>query len=194
MLDTELILIVDDDQTASREAAGFLERQGYPVRVARTGREGLRMIRETPVSLVLLGLTSGDMDHARILREAGQAERPCEVLILAEPGTLDRAIRAGDGGAAGCIVKPVDLARLGIIARRVLERRALLRDNARLSADLAARLRESERERRRLDVLYALSRKLAAVHDTDALLSFLVEETRGLLGAEAAGIRLLSVS
>ena len=191
MLDTERILIVDDDQTASREAAGFLERQGYPVRVARTGREGLRMIRETPVSLVLLGLTSGDMDHARILQEAGQAERPCEVLILAEPGTLDRAIRAGDGGAAGCIVKPVDLARLGIIARRVLERRALLRDNARLSADLAARLRESERERRRLDVLYALSRKLAAVHDTDALLSFLVEETRGLLGAEAAGIRLL---
>jgi len=28
MLDTGRILIVDDDQTASREAAGFLERQG----------------------------------------------------------------------------------------------------------------------------------------------------------------------
>ena len=355
MLDTERILIVDDDQAATREVAGFLERQGYPVLVARTGRDGLRTVRETPVSLVLLGLSSRDMDHARILREAGQGATPCEVLILADPGTLDLAIRAADGGAAGCIVKPVDLVRLGIIVRRVLERRDLLRDNARLSADLAARLRESEallaisrassstldvqealrricreltrligadtgsvyrhdaasdqlhpvagyhvpkamlttllgtslpvreqgflplwekqravasddvaadsrfghevfrrlrhqsgllvplildhevtgafylvwwterrclndrelalvdtvagqvaallrnaclfeqtaRERRRLDVLYALSRQLAAVHDTDALLSLLVEETRGLLGAEAAGIRVL---
>ena len=54
MLDTERILIVDDDQAATREVAGFLERQGYPVLVARTGRDGLRTVRETPVSLVLL--------------------------------------------------------------------------------------------------------------------------------------------
>ena len=125
MLDTERILIVDDDQAATREVAGFLERQGYPVLVARTGRDGLRTVRETPVSLVLLGLSSRDVDHARILREAGQGATPCEVLILADPGTLDLAIRAADGGAAGCIVKPVDLVRLGIIARRVLERRVV---------------------------------------------------------------------
>ena len=47
------------------------------------------------------------------------------------------------------------------------------------------------REQRRLNVLYDLSRRLAAVHDTDALLALIVKEACSLLGAEAAGIRLL---
>ncbi len=47
------------------------------------------------------------------------------------------------------------------------------------------------RERSRLEVLYSISRRLASVHDTDELLSLIVREAAGLLGADAAGIRLL---
>jgi PAS domain S-box-containing protein len=50
---------------------------------------------------------------------------------------------------------------------------------------------QAGREQRRLNVLYDLSRRLAAVHDTDALLALIVDEACALLGAEAAGIRLV---
>lgn len=39
--------------------------------------------------------------------------------------------------------------------------------------------------------MYDLARRMAAVQDADQLLSLVVEEAGGLLGAEAAGIRLL---
>jgi signal transduction histidine kinase/DNA-binding response OmpR family regulator len=48
-----------------------------------------------------------------------------------------------------------------------------------------------ERERRRLDALYAVARRLSELQQRPEILSFVVEEACRLLGAEAAGIRLL---
>jgi PAS domain S-box-containing protein len=50
---------------------------------------------------------------------------------------------------------------------------------------------EAERNRRRLEVLNDVSRRLAAVHDAEEVLSIIVNEAARLVGAEAAGLRLL---
>jgi PAS domain S-box-containing protein len=50
---------------------------------------------------------------------------------------------------------------------------------------------QAERERRQLSALYEISRELAAAESTDQILSLLVNEATGLLGVEAAGIRLV---
>ncbi len=50
---------------------------------------------------------------------------------------------------------------------------------------------QAERDRARLEVLYAVSRRLASVHDVDGVLNVVVNEAARLLGLEAAGIRLL---
>jgi signal transduction histidine kinase len=47
------------------------------------------------------------------------------------------------------------------------------------------------RDRSQLEVLYAVSRRLAALHDTDEILALIVDEATRLLGVEGAGIRLL---
>ena len=55
-----------------------------------------------------------------------------------------------------------------------------------------ARLFErAEREWQHLQVLYEISRALAAAEDADEILTLLVNEATGLLGVEAAGIRLI---
>lgn len=46
-------------------------------------------------------------------------------------------------------------------------------------------------ERHRLQALYDVTRRLAGVHETDALLSLIVSEAARLIGAEASGLRLL---
>ena len=48
---------------------------------------------------------------------------------------------------------------------------------------------QAEHERRRLEVLYDVTRRLAALHETDELLSLIVHEAARLLGVEAAGMR-----
>src|SRR5437899_9634450 len=55
-----------------------------------------------------------------------------------------------------------------------------------------ARLYEQvDRERRRIEVLYQLSRRLATASETQEILSLIVNETSQLLGSEVAGLRLL---
>src|SRR2546427_467037 len=50
---------------------------------------------------------------------------------------------------------------------------------------------QAERNRHRLEVLNDVSRRLAAVHDADEVLTIIVNEAARLVGAEAAGLRLL---
>src|SRR5437899_11870386 len=55
-----------------------------------------------------------------------------------------------------------------------------------------ARLYEQvDRERRRIEVLYQLSRRLATASETQEILSLIVNETSQLLGSEVAALRLL---
>ena len=83
----ERILIVDDDQTVTGSVAEFLQREGYPIAVVPTGQEALRMVRETPVCLVLLSLRLPDTDGAEVLRQTQRLTAPPEVILLSGPDT-----------------------------------------------------------------------------------------------------------
>jgi diguanylate cyclase (GGDEF)-like protein len=51
--------------------------------------------------------------------------------------------------------------------------------------------RQKPTEQRRLEVLYEVSRRLTAVHETDEMLALIVNEAARLLGVEATGLRLV---
>jgi len=53
------------------------------------------------------------------------------------------------------------------------------------------RPRQKPPEVRRLEVLYEVSRRLTAVHETDEMLALIVNEAARLLGVEATGLRLV---
>jgi len=53
------------------------------------------------------------------------------------------------------------------------------------------RPRQKPPEERRLEVLYEVSRRLTAVHETDEMLALIVNEAARLLGVEATGLRLV---
>src|SRR5438309_2103629 len=266
MGERDAILVVDDDPNVALFLSDFLEREGYPVVVAPTGEEGLRLLREGTFALVLLDLNLPDADGTVIMRAAERVDEPPEVIVVTGQATLESALQAVESRAAGYILKPIDLSRLAALVAMVFERRRLTRDNARLQVELAERLGESEaltaiwatvsstldirealrricrelsrllgadtaaaylhdprrrlaerelrgldrvceqvgfflrnarlyeqaeRNRQRLEVLNDVSRRLAAVHDTEEVLTVIVNEAARLVGAEAAGLRLL---
>src|SRR2546428_584808 len=69
--------------------------------------------------------------------------------------------------------------------------RQRLADHAAFTIVRSEAREQAERDRARLEVLYAVSRRLASVHDVDGVLNAVVNEAARLLGLEAAGIRLL---
>jgi signal transduction histidine kinase/CheY-like chemotaxis protein len=81
---------------------------------------------------------------------------------------------------SGEIFDTEELELLGVLANQA----AIAMANARL-------YEQADRERRRIEVLYQLSRRLATATETQELLSLIVKETSQLLGVEVAALRLL---
>ena len=179
MGEQDAILVVDADPEAALLLSDFLEREGYSVVVAATGDEGLRRIRQERFALVLLDLSLPDTDGTALMRAAGLVEAPPEIIVVTGHATLDSAIQAVESRSAGYIVKPVDLGRLSAIVARVFERRRLAQDNARLHAELAERLDESE-------ALAAISATVSSTLDVREALRRICRELARLLDADTA--------
>jgi len=79
--------------------------------------------------------------------------------------------------------------------RRFTERELALMDTVRGQATLLLRntrlFEQADHDRRRLVALYEVGRRLVGAHLTEEVLSLIVNESAQLLGAEAAGLRLL---
>ena len=96
----------------SREVAAFLAefltRAGYDVVMAHSGAEGLAILREGHVGLVLLDLRLADMDGSQVMEEVQQLAAPPDIVCVTGEASLDAAIKAVEGGTAGYILKPVE--------------------------------------------------------------------------------------
>lgn len=174
----EAVLLVNDDRGVTKTLREFLRGEGYAVEVARTGADGFRKIRDGAFGLVLLDLVLPDVPGATLMRDAQQLDAPPEFIIVTDQATLDSAVEAV-GNAAGYLPKPVDLARLGRIVRRVFERRRLLRENVGLQDQLTGRLQESE-------ALVEISSTVSSTLDIREALRRICRALTRLLGADTA--------
>src|SRR5213594_419637 len=179
MGERDAILVVDDDPHVALFLSDFLEREGYPVVVAPTGEDGLRLLREGTFALVLLDLNLPDADGTVIMRAAERVDEPPEVIVVTGQATLESALQAVESRAAGYVLKPIDLSRLAALVAMVFERRRLTRDNARLQVELAERLGESE-------ALTAISATVSSTLDIREALRRISRELSRLLGADTA--------
>lgn len=105
----ERVLLVEDDPDVRSTLAGFLEQEGYEVRTAENGREGLDQLEHEKPGLVLLDLMMPVMNGWEFLEEKNhkpQVSRVPVLVISAVPGNPHIP------GALGFLKKPVDLDRL----------------------------------------------------------------------------------
>lgn len=118
------ILIIEDEEDIRDFAARVLELEGYRVLQAVDGGEGLRMLRQYPVSLVLLDLRLPDYDGWTLLEELkGDPQLSMvPVVMFTASAAVSRRSQALAIGAADYLVKPLSAAKLketvhGVLAR-----------------------------------------------------------------------------
>ncbi|HYM66847.1 MAG TPA: response regulator, partial [Patescibacteria group bacterium] len=186
-MDPEAILVVDDDRDVASTVSDHLTREGHAVTLAYSGADGLARLREGAVALLLVDLRLPDMEGTQVMRAAQQLAAPPEIIIMTGYATVDSAIQAVEGGTAGYLEKPFEMSRLGAIVRRVIERRRLVRENVRLQAETARRLRETE-------ALLAISRTASATLDVQEALRRICRELVFLVGADTGAAYLLDES
>jgi CheY-like chemotaxis protein len=104
------VLVVEDDVDVREALVVFLQGEGYDVVEAEHGQEALQRLRSGPrIGLILLDLMMPVMNGWQFreaqTKDPSLAEIPV-VIVTADHGAVKKAAAAG---AAGCLLKPVEL-------------------------------------------------------------------------------------
>ncbi len=120
----EKILIIDDNSMNRDLLRQWLERRGYRVEEATGGRQGLEFIAEQAYDLVLLDLRMPDLSGLELLKALKEQGRlpQLSVVILSASDELKDVASCLEHGALDYLVKPLNLAILGVRIRTYMER------------------------------------------------------------------------
>ena len=121
------ILLVDDDKSILRILTRILQKHGYSVHTAETGREAEEMISGQSYDLALIDVKLPDTDGVDLLQKI-QAARPNMIkIILTGFASMDNGIKALTAGADAYLVKPVEPTELLKIIKEKFNERSKLK-------------------------------------------------------------------
>jgi len=108
------ILVVEDDVAVREALAAFLEGAGYRVVEAGDGAEALRRLRvaSAEVGLILLDLMMPVMSGWEFRAEQSKDPALAAIPVVVVTADITAADKAAAVGAAGCLLKPIELPEL----------------------------------------------------------------------------------
>lgn len=115
------ILIIEDERPIAELLKYSLEREGYQVRMAHTGADGLAAIAAKTPDLILLDLMLPDMDGLSICRQVTEQRRAPIIIVSAKNDQVDKIIGL-EYGADDYITKPFDIREVLLRIQSVLRR------------------------------------------------------------------------
>ncbi len=120
MMDTK-ILLIDDDANICDLVKVYLENEGYEVKVASDGTEGLSYFKMYEPDLVLLDIMLPKKDGWQICREIREQSSKPIIMITAKSEVFDKVLGL-ELGADDFIVKPFNVKELSARIKAVLRR------------------------------------------------------------------------
>ncbi len=144
------VLFVDDEQRILNAHKRNFNDEGYSTYVAANGEEGLRIINEFPIDLIVADQKMPGMSGIEFLEKTIDIDPEIIKIILTGAAELEDTIRAINNGCIyKFILKPWNDEDLKITVRRALEQRELILKNRDLTLELKKRdalLNELERK------------------------------------------------
>ena len=119
-MDTKL-LIVDDDPNICEMLRLYLENEGYKVKTASDGAEGINYFKIYEPDLVLLDVMMPKKDGWQVCREIREVSPKPVIMITAKGEVFDKVLGL-ELGADDFIVKPFDMKELSARIKAVLRR------------------------------------------------------------------------
>nr|WP_294492649.1 response regulator transcription factor [uncultured Anaerosporobacter sp.] len=110
----EAILIIEDDIDLSNVMKDFIANDGYDVRQAFTGAEGLRMLEDCEPALVVLDIMLPGIDGIAVCKKIREEKHLPIIIISAKNSDYDKVLALGVG-ADDYMTKP--FSQIELVAR-----------------------------------------------------------------------------
>jgi two-component system, NtrC family, nitrogen regulation response regulator NtrX len=136
---THRVLVIDDEGGIREALRQVLEYEGWEVRTATSGGEGITLYAEFRPHVVLLDVKMAGLDGLDTLTRLRDLEPPPIVVMISGHGTIATAVQATQRGAFDFLEKPLDADRLMVTLRNALQHSALTGENRELRRVLDAR-------------------------------------------------------
>ena len=101
------IIVVDDDKSILRTFTRILQKSGYEIDVAETGKEALEKTKKKAYDLALVDIRLPDMDGTDLLVKMQKTMRGAIKIMITGFPSLETGVKALDEGADAYLVKPV---------------------------------------------------------------------------------------
>jgi signal transduction histidine kinase/CheY-like chemotaxis protein/GAF domain-containing protein len=181
-MDSEQVLVIDDDPQVLALIRRLLMRSGYQVETISRGAEALERLRleakleEGSLALVLSDLKMPGVDGLQILEHVKDYCPDAVFVLMTGYATTDSAVVALRQGVYDYLTKPLDLDDLLSTVQRALEHRALVLQNKRLIEFLREKNvvleflhREEQRKSEQLRQVNAIARQITPILDVNKL-------------------------
>ena len=115
------ILVIDDDESIVETLDLYLTEEGYSVRTALTGTDGLNKYVEKPSDVVILDIRLPDVDGFAVLEDLKEENENVKVIMITAFHDMETTIHAMKSGAFDYIHKPVNVDELDLAIRKALK-------------------------------------------------------------------------
>jgi DNA-binding NtrC family response regulator len=130
------ILVVDDEPKLCDLLVSALQSDELQVLTAANGVAALQVLEQQSVELIISDSRMPGMDGAALLAEIKVRYPLLPVIVMTAYSTVKNAVQAMRNGAYDYIAKPFDIDELEVTVHKALQFGDILRDNARLRAEL----------------------------------------------------------
>src|SRR5213080_785302 len=133
------VLVVDDEEIMREILETLLTREGYEVRLAASGTEGLELARAVPFDAAIVDIMMPGLDGIATLDELRRIDEDLAVIILTAYASVESAISAMKAGAFDYVTKPFKNDEVVVVVRNAMERRRLVHENRNLRQNIQER-------------------------------------------------------
>jgi two-component system NtrC family response regulator len=154
------VLVIDDEPVLQDVLRTLLEGNGFDCHSALTAADGLRLLREEEIDVVLLDLMLPDRTGLELLPDIKTHDPHLPVVVITAYSSLETAIEAMREGAFHYVPKPFKNEEVLHLVRRATERRRLQVENLLLRSRLEG-MGEIVGTGRRIQEVFELIRRAA---------------------------------
>ncbi len=137
--DKGCILVIDDGKVQRDMLADILRRDGYTVLTAASGREGVEVLGQQRVHVVLTDLKMPDMDGIEVIRAVKAVDAAITVVVMTAYGTIESAVQSMKLGAYDYLSKPLQMEEVKVVLEKALENERLVTEVEQLRREVHRR-------------------------------------------------------
>ncbi len=133
------ILVVDDEPNYLIILSELLRDEGFEVFTAPNGEEGLAIVQEVDLDLVITDMQMPGMNGLQLLDKIKEQNKHLPVIMITAFAEVEKAVAAMQAGAYNYLSKPFSNDELLINVNKAVHHYSLIQENSRLRKDMLTR-------------------------------------------------------